>query len=105
MTFIHSQKENFKLNKFIAILTVSVVVAACLLILFYNRNVNLSHAMLEAREETQLLEAKNAEFKEQIFRALNTAELEQTILNRGLVKEKTPTYITVSNQWASASHR
>lgn len=102
MTFVKSEKRNIA-NFLLIIFGALLLLGFIFLITAYNQMVNLRHGISDMRVETQKLGIQSAELKDQLFQTFDPSKVEILAKNRGLVKEKKPSYIE-TNQWALASH-
>lgn len=77
--------------------------AVFMLVMLYNRSVNMSHALSDAKGELQKMKSEMADAKDKIFILLQAQNLEKFAEEQSLIKEKNPEYFRLSQQWASAS--
>ena len=93
MTFIQPNKTSPFINKILTMLIVALILASFLLVILYNRVVNLSHGITELDLEIKKTQTDMAELKDKIFHAFNTAIQGEIAKNRELVKENNPQYL------------
>ena len=77
--------------------------AVLVLVMLYNRSVNTSHALSDAKKEFQKIKIETAEVKDKIFVVFQAKNLEKFAEEQSLIKEKNPGYFRLSPQWASVS--
>ena len=82
---------------------VLVFASAIGLVIFYNRFVNLEHGISDLGRMLKTAQADNAELKDKIFAQFTMQTLEEAALERGLVQDRAPEYITLTEQWSLAS--
>jgi cell division protein FtsL len=104
MTIIASAKNDTTITLVIATLAALLLVSAATLVIFYNRSVNLSHALLERQEAIKEQQTRNSELQDGIFALLTKESMESIAARYGLVKERNPHYIESRvPQWDLAS--
>ncbi|MEK7110406.1 MAG: hypothetical protein AAB867_00950 [Patescibacteria group bacterium] len=104
MTIIKVQHHDRILGMIIPMLFAVALVCAFVLVVFYNRLVNATHAAAGLNDRLRAIEAETTELRDKLFAATGSAELEALAGKRGLVKEKDPEYLPVDQSWLLASH-
>jgi cell division protein FtsL len=82
---------------------VCAIVSAIVLVIFYNNLVGIEHEISDTTNLIKEAHAANAELKDSIQVLLGGAELEALAASRGMVLEKKPLYIEISERWSLAS--
>jgi cell division protein FtsL len=95
MTFIKSTQDSGPINKILIALIGLLVITAVVLIIIYNRYVNLNHELSQIGDQINKIQTENAEFKEKIFAQFDDLRLTELATERGLVKDRNPEYIEV----------
>ena len=95
MTIIQPSATNTLLNKLLVGLISVLFIGALLLVVSYNRLVNLDHGISQANLEFKKIQTENAELKDRIFALISSQNLEQLASTRKLVKERAPRYLEV----------
>ncbi len=62
-------------------------------IYFYNQNVVLRHAIKDNLKNIQTLQVANADYKNRLYRAFDSANVESLAASHNLIAEKAPRYI------------
>ena len=81
----------------------SVILSGMLLVFLYNRTVNLQHAVSSAEKDIKTMQTESAELQDRIYAVFASAHVEAFAAEHGLVKDKTPQYLTVDPRWFLAS--
>lgn len=106
MTLIQPGKNFGYLYVVLMVLTFPLITGVIWLVLIYNQTVDVRHGISDTKSELQRLEIQNAEYKEKLFKVLDTASLLQIAKTNSFEQDTKPRYLEVSkdNQWALASH-
>lgn len=103
MTFIQPNKEKNSFNKAAAILVVCLIFAVVWLVMIYNRFVNVSHGISQAKADFQTVQAENAELKDRIIKLTDSINSGNTVAKNNLIREKNPAYFEIASQWSYVS--
>lgn len=104
MTFIQPTKHTNMLNVAIAMLVVAILGGTFLLIVAYNKTVDLSHNLEADKAQLDSIGAANTAMNNQILTTLGGADFTSLAVADGLVFDPSPQYFTNSNdqQWPLA---
>ena len=95
MTFIKPNKSNTFLRIFISLAIVLLVGGTFLLITLYNRTVDLSHKIADAKAQLDSVGAENTSINNEIVSMLgNTGQLTAIAASDGLVPDMKPQYVS-----------
>jgi cell division protein FtsL len=103
MTTVQSDTTNTLLNRLLLVLVVLFIVCAISTVLLYNRYVNLSHGITEMKDSIRSLQTGNSEIKDKIFAMTSSENLAKFAVERGLVTDKQPQYLSAQTPWSLAS--
>ncbi len=79
------------------------MLSAIWLVVLYNRMVNVTHGMENARAEIKTLQTQNSELQERIFTLFDNRNLLKLAEEKSLIKDRNPQYFEVDRQWSLAS--
>ena len=104
MTFIQPTKRTNMLNVVIALFVVAILGGTFLLIVAYNKTVDLSHNIEADKAKLDSIGAANTAMNNQILTTLGGADFTSLALADGLVFDPSPQYFTNPNdqQWPLA---
>lgn len=106
MTIIKPQSHaSFFIRYMLLILLFLLIASGVMLVFLYNRAVNWEQALRASAVETKRLQTENAELQDRLFSLFANARVEALATEYGLVKDKSPRYLTVpeSYRWFLAS--
>lgn len=92
MTIIEPHKNKYFAKDFL-LLGILVLVLAGLNIYFYNMNVSLRFSAGTQERAAQVLESRNAELRNELFRTLDSKNLSSLIEEYNFIQDKTPDYL------------
>lgn len=96
MTIIQPNKNNNKINLFISVSVVVLVVSAVWSIFIYNKIVNLRHENQRQEVFIRQIEVANAELKNRFY-GMTDAEISKSAVdNQTLILEKNPKYLKLT---------
>ncbi len=104
MTLIQPRKSATILNRVIIALIGGIILSAIAFIFLYNQTVSFAHAALQANQTTQAVQAENASLKDKVFSLLDPSSVRVFAAEKGLIADPNPKYLSISKQWARASH-
>lgn len=64
-------------------------------VLAYNQNVQFNYALKENTKKTEILQASNADLKNQLYLVLDFENSDQLAGKLGLIKERKPEYLAI----------
>ncbi len=105
MTFIQPTKHINILNAVIALLVVALLGGTFLLVIAYNKTVDLSHNIISLKAKLDAVGAQNTALSNQVLATLGGADFQSLASADGLVQDKNPQYFTTDNQWPIASQQ
>ncbi|HTY39669.1 MAG TPA: hypothetical protein VMC43_01080 [Candidatus Paceibacterota bacterium] len=85
------------------VLAIAVGGAALILVVQYNKLVDVSHALTNGKETLKNIETENAELTDRTFNLLQGQSLDKLASDYSLVKDKNPHYLNIGKTWALAS--
>jgi hypothetical protein len=94
MTVIEFGKRDNKINTYIVVLTVVLVVSAVFGIVQYNNLITLRHDVSNNEDMLTQLQVQTAELKNKLSQTTDVVSNQSFIQSSGLVQDKNPTYIT-----------
>ncbi len=97
MTIIQPNKNNHKINFFISMLMVVLVIAAVWGMFLYNQLVSLRHEVKKQETNLERAEVSNAELKNNLYSILNEKKFEPLINQQSLILEKNPEYVKIAD--------
>ena len=103
MTVFRPVSQSTVLNTILIGLIVLACAGAVTLIVLYNRMVNLNHGIADLGRSIKTIQAENAEIKDALFAEFSTGNLDRIAVERDLVEDRKPQYLTVAPQWSLAS--
>jgi len=101
MTFFQPNQKTAKFSVGFVLLVAAVITMALLSIYLYNGVVNIRHSMQSAEIGLQELETANADLKNELYRILDSENLQKLAGQLSLVKDNTPEYL--ETVWVFAS--
>jgi cell division protein FtsL len=105
MTLLQPNKStSATLNIVLMLLILGIFLSATMLVVFYNRMVNVTHTLSRANVESKKLETENAELKDNIFALFDNAHVAAIAQSKELSEDKKPRYVEVDQKWFLASH-
>lgn len=103
MTFIQP-KQYFNIqNAVIALLAVLVLGATGMIIVEYNKTVDLNQNILAAKADLQSVGTANTQLTNSVFATLGIEQAPQIAAADGLIAENKPQYFSINQQWPIAS--
>lgn len=103
MTFIQPKKYFNIQNAVITMLILCVLGATALVIVEYNKTVNLNHNILAAKTELNAVGAENTQLSNGVIATLGDGQIGALAAADGLVAENKPQYFSINQQWPIAS--
>ena len=103
MTVIEFGKRDLKINSYIAILTVILVISAVAGIILYNSLINLRHDVSNNEDSLAKLQVQVAELGNNLDKMTNGAYDANFIQTTGLVIDKNPSYVAPLNVVSQAT--
>jgi hypothetical protein len=103
MTFIQPKKYFNIQNFIIAALAVMAFVGTILIIVEYNKTVDLNHNILSAKTELDAVGATNTSISNDVIATLGGGQISALAAADNLVAENKPQYFSINQQWPIAS--
>ncbi len=103
MTFIQPKKYFNIQNIVLGALAFFVLAATALVIVEYNKTVDLNHNILAAKTEIDSVGAQNTQLSNNVIATLGGGQIGQLAAADGLVAENKPQYFSINQQWPIAS--
>jgi len=97
MTIIQPNKNKNQINLVISLLLLAIVVLISQGIYIYSQSVTLRYDTDKLEKNLRELEAQNAEIKNKIFTFFDPENIKRIAEEKGLIEEKNPQYIKISN--------
>ena len=98
MTIIEPNKYRIRFNVALVFAVLLLVGGGVGSILMYNETVRIEHTIAATEHEIKTLQAENADYRNELYRLLDTAALEEAAPALGLFKETRPAYLEVAAQ-------
>lgn len=103
MTVIEFGKRDLKLNSFIVLLMVVLIVSAISGVLLYNRMISLRHDVSDNEDALAKLQVQTAELRNKLDRLLDRSSDLSFIQATGFVIDKNPSYSAPLNVVSQAT--
>lgn len=107
MTILRPKKNKSAPNKLAVFLAAVSFLGVLWLVVLFNQTVTVEHDVSKLSLESQSVEAKNAELKDELFLIFDKDSAGGLARERALIEEKNPEYLEVyreNDAWALASH-
>ncbi len=93
MTIIQPNKEKIKIWKLAVPLLAIILTGAYFSILFYNKSVDMNHALAVKEKELKSLQATNGELKNKVYAFSDPSNINKIVGAAGLTLDKRPVYL------------
>lgn len=103
MTIFQPEKKNKTLTFALAGLICALSVGACALIGMYASVVSLEHDIAKTSRYIESLESNSSELRDEVFALSSGNRIGELAVQRGLITEREPRYVTIENVWSRAS--
>lgn len=104
MTIERNSKKTKMYGRLMIALAFPVIACAVLLILMYNRNVQIEYDTKETLSNIRSLEVQISDTRAVLFALLDVENLVEFAVARGLLEDKKPHYLEIKSTWGLASH-
>jgi hypothetical protein len=91
------------LNVLIVLLVIMVFTGTFLLIVTYNKTVDMAHDISAAKAELDSIGAKSTTMNNNLIATLGGNQVQSIASTNNLVEEKKPQYVTIDKKWPLAS--
>ena len=102
MTTLRMQKKS-RVCPIVSTFIVSIVFFIGSIIFLYSQNVQAREKVAVVKEQVKDLRVKNAQLKNALYSSTDSAALVAAAARLGLIKEESPTYITISQKTDQAN--
>lgn len=103
MTFIQPSKRIDIQNAVIALLVCALLGGTFLLVIAYNKTVDLSHDIASDKAQLDSIGAENTSLNNNILATLGGSDFSALASADGLVTDRNPQYFPINEQWPLAS--
>lgn len=98
MTIIQPNKNNLKIEFFISVLMLILIVSAVWGVFLYNQTVDFRHEADDIAKILKQNEVENAELKNILYSMIDLKNSESLIIRESLILEKNPKYVSTDNK-------
>lgn len=102
MTAIKPNKNKLFSNKLLVLFCAPLFLGIVWLVALYNQTVNIGHGIEEMNADLKKLQGETAELQDTMFNSFSGERIEAFAKENRLIKEKTPEYLEINDQWAFA---
>lgn len=99
MTIIRPRKNPQTIRKTIIFFGALLLVGVAVLIVIYNRTVEIEHGITELRKDFEQVQARNAELKDGFFKLFSNENVERVAREKHLIRDKEPQFMEVAATW------
>ncbi len=104
MTVIEFGKKDLKVNFMMSVMVVLIAISAVFGVFLYNKLIGLRHDLSQTQNLFEKNQVKNVELKNQLYQVLDGFSGESFLESRGLVSDKSPSYVNNSLEISKAAY-
>ncbi len=96
MTYIKTNKNNFRLASPLLLLGLGILSAISLEVYIYSQTVNLKHDIITLSRNIESVRLENADLKNQFYSLTDKTNLEKVAARNGFVQDNNPKWVFAS---------